>query len=78
MLKFIRNYADKIDNISLFPMIGLIIFVGFFVLMLIYVKKMSREDIRELSNLPLDLEDDLNPGINGQSAIRNSQSAIHI
>ena len=78
MLKFIRNYADKIDNISLFPMIGLIIFVGFFVLMLIYVKKMSREDIRELSNLPLDLKDDLNSGIDGQSAIRNSQSAIHI
>jgi cytochrome c oxidase cbb3-type subunit IV len=64
MLKFIRNYADKIDNISLFPMIGLIIFVGFFILMLVYVKKMSREDIRELSHLPLDENEENNIVIN--------------
>jgi len=56
MLKFIRNYADKIDHVQVFPLIGLFIFVGFFILMLIYVKKMTREDISELSHLPLDLD----------------------
>jgi hypothetical protein len=54
MLKFIRNYADKINHVEVFPMIGLFIFVGFFIVMLIYVKKMSREDISVLSHLPLD------------------------
>jgi cbb3-type cytochrome oxidase subunit 3 len=63
MLKFIRNYADKIDNVSLFPIIGLFIFVGFFILMLIYVRKMSREQINELSHLPLD-PDDANKSLN--------------
>ena len=58
MLKFIRNYADKIDHAQVFPMVGLFIFVGFFIVMLIYVKKMSREEISELSHLPLDLETD--------------------
>ncbi len=78
MLKFIRNYADKIDHISIFPMIGLIIFVGFFVLMLIYVKKMSSKDINELSHLPLDPSDE-NISVNGtKSAIRNPQSVINV
>ena len=54
MLKFIRNYADKIDHAGLFPLIGLFIFVGFFVMMVLYVKSMSREQVSELSHLPLD------------------------
>jgi hypothetical protein len=61
MLKFIRNYADKMENIDIFPLIGLVIFVVFFILMLIYVKKMPREDINELSQLPLDLQEPNQP-----------------
>jgi cytochrome c oxidase cbb3-type subunit IV len=61
MLKFIRNHADKIENINIFPMIGLMIFVVFFILMLVYVKKMSRDDLKELSNLPLDLQEPNQP-----------------
>ncbi|HEX5668718.1 MAG TPA: hypothetical protein VFX73_07930 [Chitinophagaceae bacterium] len=61
MLKFIRNHADKIENINIFPMIGLMIFVVFFILMLVYVKKMSRDDLNELSNLPLDLQEPNQP-----------------
>jgi type IV secretory pathway TrbL component len=78
MLKFIRNYADKINHVEIFPLIGLFIFVGFFIVMLIYVKKMSREDIHELSQLPLDSDNENNTGKNNQSAIRNPHSAIHI
>lgn len=61
MLKFIRNHADKIENINIFPMIGLMIFVVFFIMMLVYVKKMSRDDLNELSNLPLDLQEPNQP-----------------
>lgn len=61
MLKFIRNHADKIENINIFPMIGLMIFVVFFIMMLVYVRKMSRDDLNELSNLPLDLQEPNKP-----------------
>jgi cytochrome c oxidase cbb3-type subunit IV len=61
MLKFIRNHADKIENINIFPMIGLMTFVVFFIIMLVYVKKMSRDDLKELSNLPLDLQEPNQP-----------------
>jgi cytochrome c oxidase cbb3-type subunit IV len=61
MLKFIRNHADKIENINIFPLIGLAIFVVFFILMLIYVKNMPREELSELSHLPLDLQEPNQP-----------------
>lgn len=61
MLKFIRNYADKIEHINIFPLIGLVIFVVFFIFMLIYVKKMPQEDLSELSHLPLDIQEPNQP-----------------
>ena len=78
MLKFIRNYADKIDHVQIFPLIGLFIFIGFFILMVIYVKKMSNKDISELSHLPLDNNGDMNSGNTKKSEIRNPQSAINV
>jgi cbb3-type cytochrome oxidase subunit 3 len=56
MFKFIRQYAEKIDHVSVYPAIGLIIFVVFFILMVVYVRKMSKEHVDELSAMPLDLE----------------------
>jgi cytochrome c oxidase cbb3-type subunit 4 len=55
MFKFIRNHADKIANIDIYPLIGLVLFVAFFVLVLIWVKSMSKEQADSLSSLPLDL-----------------------
>jgi cytochrome c oxidase cbb3-type subunit IV len=72
MLKFIRNYADKIDHVQIFPLIGLFIFIGFFILMVIYVKKMSNKEINELSHLPLDLDEENVPAYETKSVIRNA------
>jgi len=56
MFKFIRQYAEKIDHVYIFPIIGLFIFIIFFIVMVIYVKKMRKEHVDELSSLPLDLD----------------------
>jgi len=56
MFKFIRQYAEKIDHVYIFPKIGLFIFMIFFIVMVIYVKKMRKEHVDELSSLPLDLD----------------------
>ena len=42
MLKFIRQYADKIDGIQIYPVVSLVIFVVFFLAVLVYVKKMRQ------------------------------------
>ncbi len=54
MFKFIKQYAEKMDHAEVYPMISLLIFFLFFVVLLIYVKKMDRSSITTLSNIPLD------------------------
>jgi len=54
MFKFIQQYAEKMDQAQIYPMISLIIFFLFFVVLLLYVKKMDKNSIATLSNIPLD------------------------
>ncbi len=54
MFKFIKQYAEKIEGVSVYPIIAQFIFITFFVLMLIYVFNMKKSNIDELKNLPLD------------------------
>lgn len=48
-----RNVLETIQGIEIFPLISLVIFVGFFVLMLTYVATMSKDKVEELENMPL-------------------------
>jgi cbb3-type cytochrome oxidase subunit 3 len=58
MLKFIRQYADKIEGIEIYPIVSLLIFVTFFVAVLVYVRKMKQSSIDEMKQLPLDLQEE--------------------
>lgn len=57
MFKFIKKYAESIDNISIYPIISLLIFFIFFITLLYVVKKMDKNRVAELSNIPLDGSD---------------------
>ena len=57
MFKFIKQYAEKITNAEVYPMISLMIFFLFFVVLLVLVKKMKKESVERLSNIPLDSEE---------------------
>jgi cytochrome c oxidase cbb3-type subunit 4 len=56
MFKFIQQYTEKMEHVAIYPMISLFIFFLFFVVLLVFVKKMDKSSITELSNLPLDIE----------------------
>ncbi len=57
MFKFIKQYAETISNVNIYPMISLFIFFIFFIVLLVLVKKMKKERVEELSNLPFDNEE---------------------
>ena len=59
MIPFIKigNYLTSIEGISLYPIITLIIFFGFFALVFILTFKMDKKYIEESSNLPLNDQD---------------------
>jgi cytochrome c oxidase cbb3-type subunit IV len=58
MFKFIKQYAETIKGIDIYPIISMLIFVLFFIAVLWYVTKMDKRSVEECRNLPLDLNDD--------------------
>lgn len=58
MLRFIKGNLENIDNVQIYPMISLLIFFVFFVVLFYWVITAKKEHITEVSNIPL--EDDTN------------------
>lgn len=58
MFKFIKQYAETINGIDIYPIISLFIFVLFFIGVLWYVRRMDKRQVEEIKNLPLDLTDE--------------------
>jgi cytochrome c oxidase cbb3-type subunit 4 len=56
MFKFIKQYAESIQGIDIYPIISMILFIAFFVGMLWFVKIMTRDHAETLSALPLEDE----------------------
>ena len=58
MLKFVKGCMDSIDGIEIFPIISLLIFFTFFVILFIWVFTAKKEYIKTVSNMPLDNQND--------------------
>jgi cbb3-type cytochrome oxidase subunit 3 len=54
MFKFIKQYAETTDGISIYPIISLLLFFAFFIGLLYYVKKMDKAKADAISRIPLD------------------------
>ncbi len=54
MLKFIKNHMESIAGIEIFPLISLLIFFTFFVILFWWVITAKKDYIKTVSNLPLD------------------------
>ena len=50
------RYLSSIEGISVFAIIGLIIFFGVFAVMILWVAKLDKKYIARMGNLPLDEE----------------------
>jgi len=57
MYKFIKQYTETMTNANIYPMISLFIFLVFFIVLLIMVKKMRKERVTELSNIPFEKDE---------------------
>ena len=58
MLKFVKGYMDSIDGIEIYPIISLLIFFTFFVVLFLWVFTAKKEYIKTVSNLPLENQHD--------------------
>ena len=54
MLKFVKGNLENIDNVQIYPMISLLIFFVFFVVLFYWVITAKKDHISEVSNIPLE------------------------
>ena len=54
MLKFVKNHLESMEGVEIYPIISLIIFFLFFVVLTWWVISAKKDYIKEVSNLPLD------------------------
>ncbi len=54
MLRFIKGNLENIDNVQIYPMISLLIFFVFFVVLFYWVITAKKDHIAEVSNIPLE------------------------
>ncbi|TCJ13233.1 CcoQ/FixQ family Cbb3-type cytochrome c oxidase assembly chaperone [Flaviaesturariibacter flavus] len=54
MLKFIKQYAETIQGIDIYPVISMVLFFAVFVGMLWFVKIMTRDHAKELAAQPFE------------------------
>lgn len=59
MLRYIKHNLSEIDGIEIYPILSLLIFVLFFTIIILYVVKMNKKDVEDLSAIPLE-DDDVN------------------
>ena len=57
MITFIKKNKENITGAHVYAFISLFIFFLFFIVLLFLVKKMGKDKVRELSNIPFDKED---------------------
>jgi hypothetical protein len=62
MMKFVKHHMESIDGVSIYPIISLIICFTFFALLFWWVFSYKKKDLNEISNIPLN-EDDNNNNI---------------
>lgn len=60
MFKFIKQYAETMDNIAIYPIISMLIFFTFFIGLIVYVIKMDKKSVETLSNIPLETSGEQN------------------
>jgi cytochrome c oxidase cbb3-type subunit IV len=54
MLKYIKNYMEDISGIEIYPLISLLIFFTFFIILFWWVFTAKKDYIERVSNIPLD------------------------
>lgn len=51
-----KHYFEQVQHIGIFPVISLIIFFSFFLLLILWLIKVDKNHISQMRELPLDLD----------------------
>lgn len=60
MLRYIKHNLTEITGIEIYPIISLLIFVLFFSVVIWRTMRISKAEVNQFSNIPLEEEDEYN------------------
>jgi len=60
MLKFIKGHVASISGIDIYPIVSFLIFFLFFLGLLVFVIKISKEHAQAMAELPLEVDNNEN------------------
>ena len=55
-----KQYLEQIKDVGFYPMFSLLVFFIFFTALIFYVVKANKEELNQISKLPLSNEEDNN------------------
>ncbi|MBW7847912.1 MAG: cbb3-type cytochrome c oxidase subunit 3 [Bacteroidales bacterium] len=58
-MKIVTNTLENIAGVGIYPVIGLLLFFTLFVVLIIFVMKLSKRDVEEYGRLPLSDGDEM-------------------
>lgn len=64
MLKFVKGPLESIDGVAIYPIISLLIFFIFFTALFWWVVTARKEYIKEVSHLPLEVDEEQKTDVN--------------
>jgi len=56
----IKELLQSVEGVSVYPIISLLVFVLFFVIILVWMLKVDKNYIKKMENLPLEKEEENN------------------
>ncbi|MFB9054069.1 CcoQ/FixQ family Cbb3-type cytochrome c oxidase assembly chaperone [Formosa undariae] len=60
MFSFVKNYMDSMDGIAIYPILSLLIFFGFFVILFWWVLTAKKDYIDTVSQIPFEKDNHQN------------------
>ncbi|NNG26954.1 MAG: cbb3-type cytochrome c oxidase subunit 3 [Ignavibacteriaceae bacterium] len=66
----IRDLLQSIEGVEIYPLISLIVFVVFFVVILVWMLRIDKNYIKEMGQLPLDSNSNRNLNSTGETDVQ--------
>lgn len=63
-MRIVIHHLESIEGVAIFPIIGILIFFGFFIGLVIYVFRMDKSHVQDLANSPFNNDNEQNEFLN--------------
>ena len=72
-MRIVIHYLEKIDGVAIFPIIGMLIFITFFLFLVYYIYNLDKGFVKEMSDFPLDFDVEKKEMLNNNLNLQNGK-----